>query len=175
MVGNVDDRHTRHFANPAFQVLNIGSDDEASMLLDAINNAVISISALVGALQSTESRVLSELEGQAEPVAHLFQLSNDAIADTRSGFRKQAVHQAFKDVQLVLDTKVDEIRVQKNVVGWSQRAIVFKEHADFLLFQLLQFDFVQFRYFLLIVLFYYLRRRLTKKYNYSDKSLAYIL
>ena len=80
-VAHGDKRHSGNFAQASLQVFIIGADKEAPMLFDSVHNAVISVGSFVRTRQSFETRVLRQLKRQSVPVAHLLELSDDAVCD----------------------------------------------------------------------------------------------
>ena len=63
VVSNGDEGDARDFPDSAFQVFIIRADEVASMLLDPVDEAVISIGTFVGAREPLEAGVLGQLEG----------------------------------------------------------------------------------------------------------------
>jgi hypothetical protein len=97
------------------------------MLLYPLNNAVISIRALVVTFQPLESWILGDLEGQPVLYSKFLKFPNHAISNVGNALSEEAVHAGFEDIQFVLDREVDEIGINDDAIGWSQSIIMREE------------------------------------------------
>lgn len=141
-------RDTRDFPQPALQVAVTGGHNVAPVLCYQLHYLIIRI---VGFSWNTfKSRIFGQtargepgiVEGEAEPEgdailgAELLELRHDRIQDTRGALRKEAVHHALHNVQLVLNREVDEIRVDDDLVRGTELFIVSEEKGRALLHRL---------------------------------------
>jgi len=108
---NVHYWHACDFANAALQIAIARGDDPAAVLCHAIHNAVIGVDALVCALEALDALVLGHLERNAELGAEALQLAHYTVANVRRRFGKQAVEHALHNFNLILNRKIDEIRI----------------------------------------------------------------
>lgn len=129
VLGNGHDGHTGNLADAHLQALITGGDEVAPVLVHPINQAVISVSSLVIAFESLEARVAGNAQGHTVLWPELLQLCQDAVRDDGRRLRIQAVHHALDQVNLVLNGKIDEIRVYEHLVGWHQGSVVTKVHG----------------------------------------------
>lgn len=85
--GNGHDRNSGNLSYSSLQVLVIGANYVASMLLDARMDTVVCIDALVLASQPFEARILRQAQSQPVSRAHFLKLSHYTISDARNAFR----------------------------------------------------------------------------------------
>ena len=60
----------------------------------------------------------------------------------RDALGVQTIHHSLHQVNLVLDAKVDKVRVDENVVRWFERGVVLAEERGGLGLDALEFGFV---------------------------------
>lgn len=105
MPGYVHNGYTRDLADSSFEVLIVGCHYIAPVLLDSVNQAVISIGSLMRAMKPLETRVLCQpienlihftceylLKSETELLAHFLKLSNHAVGHAWYALCEQAVH-----------------------------------------------------------------------------------
>lgn len=83
---NTNNRHTRNLPYPPLEIAIVCSDKIDSVFLDAVDDAVIGIGALVVALEALPALVAGNAQGNAVLWAELLQLGHDARGDDGRGF-----------------------------------------------------------------------------------------
>ncbi len=129
MRSDIHNGHTGHFPDPPFQIFIARPHNINSVLLDSFHNTIISVGAFMVAFESFEPGVLGDFECDSVLDSELLQLGYDAVCDVWDALAQQAVHGGLEDVELVLDRKVDEVGVEQDSVGWTERSVVGEEHA----------------------------------------------
>ena len=106
------------------------------MLCDSVNDAVIRVSALVTAGQTSHTRILSQTKGQTVLLTKLLQLRNHAIRDAGVALGQQANHHRLEDIKLVLDREVDKVRIDQHLIRRANILVRCEEQRrrDFLNF-----------------------------------------
>ena len=105
MSSDVHYGYTRDLADSSLEVLIVGSYYIAPVLLDPINQAVISIGSLMRAMKPLEARILCQpienlihftceylLKSETEFLPHFLKLSNHAVGHAWYALCEQAVH-----------------------------------------------------------------------------------
>ena len=134
------DGDTGDFSDAPFQILIIRGHDVAPVGFHAVDQAVVRVGSFVITPQPLEPRILGQLERQPEPVAHFFELGNDAVGHARDAFGEQGVHHRGKHVHFVLDAEVDEVCVEEDVVRRPQLHVVLEVEACAVLFDFFDGD-----------------------------------
>jgi hypothetical protein len=73
------------------------------------------------------------LTDRSNPMDEVQQPSANLLSDVRNALRVETVHHTLDDIQLVLDTEVDEIRVENDVVRRAELSVVAEEQRRRLL------------------------------------------
>lgn len=94
--GDVHYWNSRNFPNPSLQILVASCDNVAAVLLDSLDYAVVCIGSFMVALESFESGIFGNPEGDSVPNSELFQLGDDAVSDIGNALAEEAVHAGFK-------------------------------------------------------------------------------
>lgn len=123
---NKHDRDSRDLSNSALQISITRCNNVATVLLHPIANAVVGVRSFVKALQSFHTRISGDLHCEAILSPKLLKFGHHAVGDAWYAFCKQAVHHRLVDLQLVLDRKVDEVRIKNNLVRRSKLSIVLE-------------------------------------------------
>ena len=76
---NVHNGHTGHLANPSLQVAVACSHNVASMLLDAVNKAIVRIHLVPDTRQSLEALIFGNLQRNTVLGPELLELRDDAV------------------------------------------------------------------------------------------------
>lgn len=103
--------NTRDLAHAPPEVAVARGYDVAAVRFCALAQTVISVSALVVAGQSLESRVLGDPQCDSIPRPELLQLGDDALGDARDALCEEAVHHPLHEVDFVLNGMVNEVCV----------------------------------------------------------------
>jgi hypothetical protein len=109
---DVHDGHSWNFSYSPLEVLVAGGHDVASVLLDAVDEAVVGVGALVVALEALEAWVFGNAEGYSVLNSEFLEFSDHAVGDVGDALAEEAVHGSLEDVQFVLDAEVDEVGIQ---------------------------------------------------------------
>ena len=125
----VHDRHSWNFPNSSLEIFVASCHNVASVLLDSINNAVVSIGSLMIAFKPFEPGILWYSQGNSVFDSEFLKFGNNAIGDIGNALPQKTIHRCLEDVQFVLNAKVDEISVDKDTVGWTQSIVVGEEHT----------------------------------------------
>ena len=126
---DVHDWHPWNLPDAAFEVLVTGGDDEAAVLADAFDDAVVGVGAAVLALESFEAGVLRYFEGESVAHSELFEFADHAVSDVGDALAEEAVHAGLEDVEAVLDGEVDEVGVDEQAVGRAQGVVLSEEQT----------------------------------------------
>lgn len=148
---HIHDGHAGDFADAILQVSVVGGYDVALVLRHTIHQTVIGIRALVHARNALETGIFHNFQCHLILLAHFLQLGHHTVGDVWDAFGVQAVHHVLDDVQFIFDAVVHEIRVDQNVVWWTQLGVVLEEEGRarlrFLVhFQLLRVDWFLFAF-----------------------------
>ena len=81
----------------------------------------------VRARQPDEPRILRHPERHPVLLPQLLELRHDAVRDVRHALRVEAVHHPLHEVDLILDGKVYEVRVDDDVVRRTKRGVMLEE------------------------------------------------
>jgi len=143
MRSHVHDGHAGNLPDAILKVLVVGGHNVAFVLAHPLHEAVVRIGALVQARQSLESGIGDDAQGQLVLVAQLLQLGTHAVGDIGYALGIQTVHHTLHNIQFVLNAKVNEVRVQNDVVRRSQLGVVLEEQSGTLLGGLVHLDLVR--------------------------------
>lgn len=99
------------------------------MLIDTLDEAVISVSTFMHAGKPFETRITCYFKGHPILGPEFLQFRHDTISDTGCTLSVQAIHHGFDNVELVLDGKIDEVGIDKDLVRRSQGGIMFEEQS----------------------------------------------
>jgi len=124
---NVHERNSRNFSYSPPELTVTGCDDVALVCRYTLHKAVVSICAVVAALEAFESRVTSHPESYPISVAQLLELRHHAIRHARYAFGIEAIHHAADKFQLILKAEIDEVGVDKHAVRWHEFGVVRKK------------------------------------------------
>ena len=81
------------------------------------------------AFKPFEPGILWYSQGNSVFDSKFLKFGNNAIGDVGNALPKKTIHWCLEDVQFVLNTKVDEISVDEDPVGWTKSIVVCEEHA----------------------------------------------
>ena len=129
MGSNVHDRYSGYFSYSTFEVLVASPNYVYSVLFDSFYNAVVSISSFVVAFESLKAGVLSNFKSDSIFNTKFLKFSDHAVWNVRNALPEQTIHRGLEYIEFVLDWKVDEIGIEQNSVGRTQRIIVVKEQT----------------------------------------------
>jgi len=135
----IHDGDAGDFTDATPQVFVTRGHDVTLVLRHSLRDAVVGVRALVQARQTLESGVLGYPESDFEFGSQFFDFCHDAVGDIRNAFGVKTVHHRLPNVQLVLNRKVDEIRVNQDVEGRTEIGVVCEEHGGSGLRQRLNF------------------------------------
>ena len=119
MTGLVHNWHAWNFSDSSFEIFIVGGDDVTPIRLHSINKAIICISALMITFKPLKSWIFCQFKGETESMAHFFEFGDDAVGYARNTLCKKSIHHRIENVHLVLNAKIDEVGINKNVVWWA--------------------------------------------------------
>jgi len=128
-VFEIHNRNSGNFTNSPAEIFVTSRDDKALVLRDSLSDAVVGVGAFMHAGETLESGILGYPEGDLEFGPQLFDFRHDAVGNVWNAFGVETVHHRLPNVQLVLNRKVDKIRVHQNVEGWTQIGVVSEKHG----------------------------------------------
>jgi hypothetical protein len=99
------------------------------VLHNTVDEAVVSIGALVVTLQALPALVAGDAEGKTVFCAELLELSHDAGGDDGDAFSVEAVHKRREQVQLGADGVGEEVGVNENRVRRDEGGVGLEEES----------------------------------------------
>lgn len=99
------------------------------MALDALNNAIIGVRALMCALEALKAWIACDTQRDAVFWTELFEFGKNTCRDAGDGFGVEAVHHPLNELDFILEAEVNKVGIHQNAVGRSQGGIVLKEHG----------------------------------------------
>lgn len=124
---NAHNGHTGNLPDPPLQIAIVGRHKIDPVLQHPLHDAVISIRALVIALQALPALV--PRNPQRNPVLgpQLLQLGHDAGGDDGRGFGVQQVHEGLVELELGVHRVREEVGVDEDRVGRAQGGVGLEE------------------------------------------------
>lgn len=140
---------TCNFPDAILQISVIRCYDVAFVLGDPIYYAIISIRSLVHARDSLETRIFHNFQCHFIFLAHFLQLSHNTVRNVGYALGIQTIHHILYDIQFVFDAVMHEIRVDENVIRWTELCVVLEEECGRCLWCFADFHFLWIKWLLL--------------------------
>jgi hypothetical protein len=124
---NAHNRHTRNLPDPPLQIAIVGRYKVYPVLQHPLHNTIISIRALMIALQTLPALV--PRNPQRNPIfrSQFLQLGHDAGGDDGGGFGVQQVHEGLVELELGVHRVREEVGVDEDGVGRAQGGVGLEE------------------------------------------------
>ncbi|KAI2017091.1 hypothetical protein LOZ48_006872 [Ophidiomyces ophidiicola] len=113
----------------SLQITVVSGDDVNPVFDGAIDNAVVSIRALVVALDALKSGVLGYSQGQAVLGPQLLKFGQNTVGDDGDTLRVQAVHHGGNDLEFMLHGMGEEVGVYEHRVRRGEGGVVLEEEG----------------------------------------------
>jgi hypothetical protein len=99
------------------------------MHCDTLDETVVGVGATMRALERLEARIACDAQSDTIARTEPLELGHDALGEVRGALGVETIEQRLKDVELVLNGKVDEIGVDQNVIRRPELRVVREKHA----------------------------------------------
>ncbi|KAL3778748.1 hypothetical protein HJC23_012444 [Cyclotella cryptica] len=129
MPTNIHTRHTGNLPDPTPQLLIARGHNKTSPLRHHHHQTIIGITPLTIAGNLFKARILRHTQGHFVFRSEFFEFSHDAVYDAGDAFGEDTVHHGSYDFHFVRNGKVDEVRVDEDVVGRSELIVVLEEEG----------------------------------------------
>lgn len=125
---NIHDWNTRDFTDSSLKVFITRGNDVTTMLLASLDETVISIGTLVCTRKSLNSWVFGKAKGKTILGAKLLKLSHDTVSNTNVTLGEKTIHHGAVHLELHLDTEVDKVSINEDIVRRTQLGVILEEH-----------------------------------------------